>query len=213
MPIVLSTRRRETTGEFPAGAFLRCTRRARYPRRRSQSVPRGYPIGYQRLQVPKYLVEIRGAVSLVSHCKQRTSTASWNRRSWSAVFGMAIAILRRVTGKHSIRASPVPSLAVTFIPTGRANMNAQSERISSHQPLSRERRRAHTSRPHSPTPVPASTPERIQMVFPQGLVRAFGKAISACGSAGSYPWPGYLVSLRILSREGFSGIHGYRSAV
>jgi tetratricopeptide (TPR) repeat protein len=38
-------------------------------------------------------------------------------------------------------------------------MNAQSERISSHQPLSRDGRRVHNSRPHSPTPVPVSTPE------------------------------------------------------
>ena len=48
-------------------------------------------------------------------------------------------------------------------------MNAQSETISSHQPLSREKRRAHTSRPHSPIPVPASTPEKTKWPFLKGL--------------------------------------------
>jgi tetratricopeptide (TPR) repeat protein len=48
-------------------------------------------------------------------------------------------------------------------------MNAQSERISSHQPLSRDRRRAHTSRPPSPTPLPASTPEESKGSFLKGL--------------------------------------------
>jgi tetratricopeptide (TPR) repeat protein len=48
-------------------------------------------------------------------------------------------------------------------------MNAQSERISSHQPLSRDRNRAHTSRSHSPTPVPASTPEKSKWSLFKGL--------------------------------------------
>src|SRR5258708_2450229 len=58
---------------------------------------------------------------------------------------------------------------VTVISAGRANMNAQSERISSHQPLSRDRRRAHTSRPYSPAPVPVSTPEKSKWSFLKGL--------------------------------------------
>jgi tetratricopeptide (TPR) repeat protein len=48
-------------------------------------------------------------------------------------------------------------------------MNAQSERISSHQLLSRDRNRAHTSRPHSPTPVAASIPEKSKLSFFKGL--------------------------------------------
>jgi tetratricopeptide (TPR) repeat protein len=48
-------------------------------------------------------------------------------------------------------------------------MNAQSERISSHQPLSRDGRRAHTSRPHSPTPVPASPPQKYKWSFLKGV--------------------------------------------
>ncbi|MEA2260343.1 MAG: hypothetical protein QOJ51_3168 [Acidobacteriaceae bacterium] len=48
-------------------------------------------------------------------------------------------------------------------------MNAQSERISSHQPLSRDRRRAHASRPYSPAPVPVSTPEKSKWSFLKGL--------------------------------------------
>jgi tetratricopeptide (TPR) repeat protein len=48
-------------------------------------------------------------------------------------------------------------------------MNAQSERISSHQPLSRDRRRAHTSRPPSPTSLAASTPEESKGSFLKGL--------------------------------------------
>ena len=48
-------------------------------------------------------------------------------------------------------------------------MNAQSERISSHQPLSRDRRRAHISKPYSPTPVPVSTPEKSKWSFLKGL--------------------------------------------
>ena len=48
-------------------------------------------------------------------------------------------------------------------------MNAQSERISSHQPLSRERRRAHTSKSYSSTPVPLSTPEKSKWSFLKGL--------------------------------------------
>ncbi len=44
-------------------------------------------------------------------------------------------------------------------------MNAQSERISSHQPPSRDRRRTHTSRPHSRTPLPASAPEESKGSF------------------------------------------------
>jgi tetratricopeptide (TPR) repeat protein len=71
------------------------------------------------------------------------------------VFGMALAIFRRVTASAETR--------------GRTNMNAQSERISSHQPLSRDRRRAHTSRPHSLTPVPASTPAESKWSFLKGV--------------------------------------------
>jgi tetratricopeptide (TPR) repeat protein len=48
-------------------------------------------------------------------------------------------------------------------------MNAQSERISSNLPLSGDRHRVHTSRPHSPTPVPASTPEKSKGSFFKGL--------------------------------------------
>jgi hypothetical protein len=47
-------------------------------------------------------------------------------------------------------------------------MNAQSERVSNYQPLSRDRRRAHTSKLHSPTPVPASTPEESKGSFLKG---------------------------------------------
>jgi tetratricopeptide (TPR) repeat protein len=47
-------------------------------------------------------------------------------------------------------------------------MNAQSERISNYQPLSRDRRRAQTSRPHSPTPVPVSTPVESKWSFLKG---------------------------------------------
>ena len=48
-------------------------------------------------------------------------------------------------------------------------MNAQSERISSHQLLSRDRNRAHTSRSHSPTPVPAPIPEKSKRSLFKGL--------------------------------------------
>jgi tetratricopeptide (TPR) repeat protein len=48
-------------------------------------------------------------------------------------------------------------------------MNAQSERISSHQPLSRDRRRAHISKPSSPIPVPVATPEKSTWSFLKGL--------------------------------------------
>jgi hypothetical protein len=48
-------------------------------------------------------------------------------------------------------------------------MNAQTERISSHQSLSRERRRPQTARTHFDTRVPASTPKEPKWSFVNGL--------------------------------------------
>ena len=48
-------------------------------------------------------------------------------------------------------------------------MNAQSERITSHQPLSRDRRRAYSSRSYFPAPVPVSAPKKSIWSFLKGL--------------------------------------------
>lgn len=48
-------------------------------------------------------------------------------------------------------------------------MNAQSERISSHQLLSRNRRRVHTAKPNLLAPVPVSTPGKSKWFFFKGL--------------------------------------------
>jgi tetratricopeptide (TPR) repeat protein len=60
-------------------------------------------------------------------------------------------------------------------------MNAQSERISSRQPLSRERRRAHTSRTYFDTHVPVSTPEEPKGSFLKRLFALLQKLSLSVG--------------------------------
>jgi tetratricopeptide (TPR) repeat protein len=60
-------------------------------------------------------------------------------------------------------------------------MNAQTERISSHQPLSRERRRAQTSRKYFDTRVPASAPQEPKWSFVKGLYALLQKLSLSVG--------------------------------
>src|ERR1700733_16281209 len=63
----------------------------------------------------------------------------------------------------------------------RANMNAQSERISSYQPFSRERRRPQTSRTHSETHVAASASKEPKWSFVKGLYALLQKLSLSVG--------------------------------
>jgi tetratricopeptide (TPR) repeat protein len=60
-------------------------------------------------------------------------------------------------------------------------MRALSESISSHQPLSRERRRAQTSRTYFDTRVPASTPKETKGSFVKGLYELLQKLSLSVG--------------------------------
>jgi tetratricopeptide (TPR) repeat protein len=61
-------------------------------------------------------------------------------------------------------------------------MNAQRERISSHQAPSRERRGARTSKTHFDTRVPASTPKEPKWSFLKGLSRLLQKLSLSAGA-------------------------------
>jgi tetratricopeptide (TPR) repeat protein len=60
-------------------------------------------------------------------------------------------------------------------------MNAQSERMSSYQPVSRERRRARTSKTHFDTHVPASSPKKSKRAFFKGLYALLQKLSLSVG--------------------------------
>ena len=64
-------------------------------------------------------------------------------------------------------------------------MNAQSERISSYQPFSRERRRPQTSRTHSDTHVAASAPKEPKWSFVKGLYALLQKLSLSVGVLGA----------------------------